>query len=147
MRKLWTLRRLKKYNLDVFKIFDVYTKEIRSILEFAVPVWHSAITKSDSRQIENVQKAAFKIILGESFISYEVSCTIFGAEPLEIRRTQLCKIFAKRDLKKADTLFQKSEKITKTRSKQIHVIEPKCRTTRFEKSSIPYLSRLLNSES
>ena len=88
-KKLWLLRRLKKYHLDIFKIFDVYTKEVRSILEYAVPVWHSSITRSESRQIENVQNAALKIILGESYISYEVACTLLGVEPLELRRTQL----------------------------------------------------------
>ena len=39
-QNLWTLRRLKNFNLDIFKIFDVYSKEIRSLLELAVPVWH-----------------------------------------------------------------------------------------------------------
>ena len=132
--------------MDIFKIFDVYTKEVRSLLEYAVPVWHSGITRSESRQIENIQKASFKIILGESYISYEVACTILGAEPLELRRAQLCLKFAKKDFKKTDSLFQKTEKTTKTRSKQMPVIEPKCRTSRFEKSSIPYLSRILNRE-
>ena len=68
-QKLWLLRRLKKYQLDIFKIFDVYTKEVRSILEYAVLVWHSGITRCQSRQIENAQRAAFKIILGASYIS------------------------------------------------------------------------------
>ena len=132
--------------MDIFKIFDVYTKEVRSLLEYAVPVWHSGITRSETRQIENVQKASFKIILGESYISYEVACTILGAEPLELRRAQLCLKFAKKDFKKTDSLFQKTEKTTITRSKQLPVIEPKCRTSRFQKSSIPYLPRILNRE-
>jgi hypothetical protein len=46
-QKLWTLRRLKKFNLDIFKIFDVYSKEVRSLLELAVPVWHSGLTKHE----------------------------------------------------------------------------------------------------
>ena len=137
---------MKRFNLDIFKIFDVYTKEVRSILKLAVPVWHSSLTKSESRQIENVQKASFKIILGESYISYEVACTILGAEPLDLRRAQLCLKFAKKDVKKTDTLFQKPERTTKTRSKEMPVVEPKCRTSRYQKSSIPYLSRLLNRE-
>ena len=36
--KLWTLRRLKKLNFDLLHILDVYTKEVRSLLELAVPV-------------------------------------------------------------------------------------------------------------
>ena len=36
--KLWILRRLLKVDLDIHQMFDVYSKEIRSILEMAVPV-------------------------------------------------------------------------------------------------------------
>ena len=103
-----------------------------------MPVGHSELTRSESRQIENIQKASFKII------SYKVACTILGAEPLELRRTHLCLKFAKKDIKKTYTLFQKTEKTTITICKQIPVVEPKCRPSRFEKSSIPYLSRILN---
>ena len=31
-QKLWTLRRMKKHNLELFKIFDVYTKEVRPLV-------------------------------------------------------------------------------------------------------------------
>ena len=109
-KKLWTLRRLKKFNLDIYKIFDVYTKEVRSILEFAVPVWHSGLTRNESRQIETIQKASFRIILGESYISYEVACTILGAEPLELRRAQICLKFAKRISRKLIHCFKKQKK-------------------------------------
>ena len=145
-RKLWTLRRLKQYELDIFHIFDVYCKEVRSLLEMAVPVWHGGLTKSESKQIENVQKTAFKIILGPHYINYEVACTIFGVEPLELRRIQLCVKFSKRDLKKPNTIFTKTQQFNQTRSKPKVVKEFQCRTRRFEKSSIPYLSKLLNTE-
>ena len=89
---------------------------------------------------------AFKIILGEHYISYEVACTIFGVEPLDLRRTQLCYKFSRKDLKKVNTLFDKNQQTTVTRSKPSLVKEYKCRTSRFEKSSVPYLSKLLNKE-
>jgi hypothetical protein len=41
-------------------------KKVRSILEMAVPVWHPALSHSDSAQIEHVQKAALRIILGKA---------------------------------------------------------------------------------
>ena len=76
-RKLWILRRLLMLNLDRFEMFDVYAKEIRSILEYAVPVWHSSITKKQSSEIESVQKLSFKIILGPAYLSYRNACEIF----------------------------------------------------------------------
>ena len=39
-KKLWILRRMKNMELDFFQLFDIYAKEIRSILEMVVPVWH-----------------------------------------------------------------------------------------------------------
>ena len=51
--KLRILRRLKKFNIKTFQLFDVYQKEVRSILKYAVPVWNSVITKQQSNQIES----------------------------------------------------------------------------------------------
>ena len=127
------------------KKFDVYSKEVRSLLEMAVPVWHGGLTKQESGKIERVQKIAFKIILGEHFQSYDVACTLFGVEPLELRRTELCLNFAKKDIKKDTSVFSKNHEESRTRRKPDLVKEFKCRTKRFEKSSLPYLSRLLNS--
>ena len=41
--KLWCLRRLKKFGADNEDLKDVYLKQDRSILEYAVPVWHLAL--------------------------------------------------------------------------------------------------------
>ena len=60
--KLWLLRRLKKYNFDDETLVDFYTKEIRVLLEYAVPVWYIAITKKQSNSIEK-----YKIIQLQSF--------------------------------------------------------------------------------
>ena len=57
------LRRLLKFDLDIDQMFDVYIKEIRSILEMAVPVWHGGLTKLQSSDIERVEKVAMQIIL------------------------------------------------------------------------------------
>ena len=52
------------------ELFDVYTKEVRSLLEYAVPVWHPAISKKEASEIESIQKLAFRMILGQSYVSY-----------------------------------------------------------------------------
>ena len=46
-QRLWTLKRMKLLNLDEDILLDTYTKEIRSILELAVPVWHSGLTAKE----------------------------------------------------------------------------------------------------
>ena len=121
--KLWTLRRLQKFSLDTFQIFDVYVKEVRSLLEYAVPVWHSGLTNKQTNQIEKIQKIAFKIILGDDYISYDVACTLLGVEPLELRRTQLCLNFPRNFFKRRIQSSRNLEKCHKpdkqTRSRKL----------------------------
>ena len=144
MKRMWTLRRMKNLNLDENLILDTYVKEIRSILELAVPVWHSGLTVKQERDIERVQKTALRIILGDSFLNYEVACTLMAIEPLSMRRTQLCQKFSEKDVKKENSLFYKNPVNTRSDDR---VIEPNCNFRRFRNSSIPYLSRLLNKKS
>ena len=69
--QLWILRRMITLCLSDYHLFDIYCKQIRSLLEVAVPVWHPAITQKDSKQIERIQKVAFMIILGHRYLKYE----------------------------------------------------------------------------
>ena len=57
------MRRLISFHLDIHELFDVYIKEVRSLLELAVPVWHPGLNVKQSGDIESIQKLAFKIIL------------------------------------------------------------------------------------
>ena len=137
-----TLRIMKTYNMEHEDILEIYMKEVRSILELVVPVWHSGLIVRQTQKIERIQKLALLIILGESYINYEVACTLMGIVPLQIRREKLCLRFAQKDLKKENSIFQK--KSSNNRSKEV-VVQSKCNTQRFQRSSIPYLSGLLNS--
>ena len=143
--KLWILRRMQKMELDVFQLFDVYTKEIRSILEMAVPVWHPGLTKRQSADIESIQKIAFKIILQSEYRVYSYACKIFNTETLENRRVKICHRYATKNLKSNHTHFTKLTQNMNTRSKSDIVKPFKCNFGRFSKSSLPYLARLLNS--
>ena len=143
-QKLWILRRMVKLNLNTEVLFDVYTKEVRSIVELAVPVWHSALTKKQSSDIERIQKIAFKLILGEKYLDYQNACKVFSTQTLEQRRIKLCLKFASKIFKSDNSLFIKHIANNNTRQKANLVREFKCRTARFQKSSIPYLANLLN---
>ena len=73
---------------------DYYLKEIRPLVEHGVPIWNSGLTKAQVRELENVQKVALKIILDDSYYSYDGACTLLNILPLEYRRTNLCTICA-----------------------------------------------------
>ena len=81
-RKLWTLRRLKKIGTKTNDLLDVYYKQIRSILELAVPVWHSSLISHDRNRIERVQKSALSIILGRNYKSYNRALKYLKLESL-----------------------------------------------------------------
>ena len=143
-QKLWILRRMLQYNMKTETMFDVYTKEVRSILELAVPVWHSGLTRRQSSDIERIQKISFKIILGQDYKSYDQACQMLATHTLEERRTKLCLKFALKNLKSENSFFSKLQHPMNTRGKSNLVQEFKCRTERFKNSSLPYLARALN---
>ena len=146
---MWTLRRMKKLDLDYFTLTDFYMKEVRVHLELAVPVWHSGLSQKLSRDIERVQKIAINIILGDHSLPYEQSCTKLGLKPLYIRRSQLCEKFAVKTALKSrhKDLFQIKNSVNNThdtRNKKNKYSEHMCRTQRFYNSPLPYLTRMLN---
>ena len=122
---------------------------MRSVLEGAVQIWNGGLTKMQISAIERVQKTALYIILDKNYVNYEMACTISGLEPLDVRREKLCLSFSKKNLKSNEPLFEKVKQNENIRSKSANkkylVKEYKCRTARFEKSSLPYLAKLLNS--
>ena len=70
-KKIWLLRAMKKSGLTLNQLKDAYIKEVRSLLELAVPVCSSGLTLEQSVQIERVQKAAVAAIVGPTMENYE----------------------------------------------------------------------------
>ena len=77
------MRNLKKYGAGIQDLLDVYIKQCRRVLELAAPVWHSGVTVAASKQLERVQKAAFSIILGKQYLTYEQALADLKMESLK----------------------------------------------------------------
>ena len=147
-KRLWILRRMKVLAVDPVVILDVYLKEVRSILELAVPAWHSGLTRKQSAEIERIQRIAVNIILckpGErNKLSYRKSIDVLGLDSLEKRRLKLCENFAKKTLKSRHSdLFQENHSSHNTRCKRTFV-EHKTSSERAFMSPLVFLTRLLN---
>ena len=136
------LRTLKKMGTEQYLMIDVYYKQCRSVMEMAVPVWSAGLTKSESNQLERVQKTAMAIILGVHYKSYKSALKILNMKTLEERRTELCLSFAKKSLKneKFQSWFCESP------DSDVQVKPVKTRTKRYLKSPLPYLTNLLNED-
>ena len=91
---------MKNLGLENDMIFEVYIKEIRSILEFDIPIWNCALTEEDSNKIERVQKIVFKILLNKNYNDYEDACTHFKVQKLKSRRELICLKFCQERLQK-----------------------------------------------
>ena len=145
--KLWILRRLKRLGATQEDLLDIYSKQVRSILEYAVPVWHSSITGEQNLAIERIQKIALHIILGEQYKSYSSALKTLSMDTLRNRRIKLCQKFAKKSSKdsKFSKWFKINEKQKPTRNKKMKYCQVYCRTNRYEKSPLSYLTSLLNS--
>ena len=58
-KRLYVIRVLRRCGLSPSDLLLVYLSLVRSILEYACPVWHTALPKYLSDKIEKVQKRAF----------------------------------------------------------------------------------------
>ena len=151
--RLWMLRRLKQLGATESELLDVYEKQIRSVLELAVPVWQPGLNNQDSNQIERVQRTAFYIILGQTYDCYDNALSILDRERLSVRRTKLCEKFAKKTQKtpKFTHWFYPNDFVPPTihtranQHKSKNKYKPvETRTERYANSPLPYMTRLLN---
>ena len=108
-------------------------------------MWHAGLTKGQAADIERIQKVALQIILQDKYVNYQFACKTLSAETLKNRRLKLCSTFAIRNYKSDNCLFTRIGSNVQTRNKSNIVKEYKCNTRRYQKSSLPFLAKLLNS--
>ena len=118
---------------------------MRVILEFNSNVWFSSITEEESEDIERVQKPVCKMILKESYTTYEEALNLLNLQDLKSRRKKLAIKFGRGCLE----IPQMKELFTKSSNKHFlrnegHIDIQYARTQRLFKSSIPTLQRLMN---
>ena len=80
------------YLLDVYKLY------IRSILEYCSVVWHSTLTVTQNKDIENIQKLCLKIIFGEDYSGYQHALKLTELDRLNDRRHERCLKFGLKSL-------------------------------------------------
>ena len=146
-KRMWMLRNLKRNGADQIQLIKTYNQQVRSIAEMACPVWNAGITIQEINSIERVQKKALAIILGRSYTTYSEALEALKIETLESRRTQLCLNFALKAARnpKFYSWFAPNQTEVNTRSEKLPFKKINCRTRRFRKSPLPYLTDLLNS--
>jgi hypothetical protein len=145
-KKLWVMIRFKILGGSSEQLLSVYQLRVRSTLEFAAPVFHSGLTQDQSRQVEMVQKKAFAIILGRNYGSYETALETLQQERLDTRRTSLCSTFAFKCTKSPQHhhMFPLNPNYRENMRHRKKYKEHQCKTSRYYRSPVPYMARLLN---
>ena len=143
--RLWIVRRLKELGAEPPELIDMYTKQCRTILEYAVPAWQGSITMQEKQDIERVQKVALRIIFGDQYETYSNALKLAKLDTLETRKTNICIKFAMVAEKhsKHKNWFKPKLKLN-TRQKVDKYMKPIARTERLRNSPICFLTSLLN---
>ena len=144
------LHKLLEFSVPTEDLITIYVLYIRSILEQACQVWHSSLTLENTTDLERIQKTACKIILQDSYSTYAKALELLSLDSLYDRRQNLCLKFARNCTKTSQVKhmfpFNKNEHSLDTRAKEKYLVTM-ARTGRLKDSAIPYMQRLLNSES
>lgn len=148
--RMWILRRLKALGCPIPDLLDVLKQQILSICEGNVAYWGPMITKEESNMLERCLKTGLHIIYQDRYLSFKQVLLLANMKSLKYRRLVLLTKFSKRAFRseKFKHWFAVSEARTtgaRTRGNPIPLLKPvPCRTKRYERSSIPLMTKLLS---
>ena len=148
-KRLHILRVLRRGGLPAQDLLAIYHAIVRSVLEYCCVVWHHAIPKYLSEEVERVQKRAFRIILPG--LHYADALKNLNCKTLKERRDELCL----KTLNKIAIGGPLSRHIPSTRAdahgynlRNPNILTlPRCRTERLRRSFIPSTIKLFNNKS
>ena len=147
-KRMMLLHKVSKFTSRISDLKLIYNSKIRSLLETSCVVWHSSITLKQRAMLERLQKCAFRVILKNSYESYENALKVMNMETLDARREKLCMRFAKSCLRhdRMNSMFPMKTSHSMIKRKTNKFIVNKAITERYKKSAIPYMQRMLNEE-
>ena len=143
--KLSMLTKLKYAGVSVKDLVETYTLFIRSRAEYVSVAFHSSITKKQERAIERIQSTCLKVILEESYISYENALLKTGLKTLKQRREEKCLAFSLKCIKhpQLKRLFPFNGNEHSLRNSDKFKVNF-AYTENYRKSTIPYCQMMLN---
>ena len=143
------LRKVASFTTSMEEKKNIYILYIRSILEQSCIVWNSSLTAENCDDLERVQKAAVRIILGKNYTNYENALIKADLEPLKKRRDELCKTFAEKCIESehepTKKMFPRNKKKHSMKMRESNKFKINhANTLRLQQSAIPFMQRLLN---
>lgn len=143
--RAWILRHLKKADVSPKDLVKIYNCLVCPIFDYSAVIYHSLLNKRESKQLEDLQKKALRIVFGQKK-TYEECLELAGMPTLYQRRTELVDKFLLTVIKneRYECWFPKKEFIHHdTRRKKIFA-EKFARTDQFYMSPMYFFRRRLN---
>ena len=148
-RRMLMLRAAAKFTSDKQVLKQIYYSRIRCKLEQSAAVWSTSLTQKNIADLERVQKAAVRLIIGKPYESYSETLKELKIMRLSERREVICLKFAKSclRLKNFEKLFpmHASKHGMKTRHEEKYKVSQSY-GKRHAISAIPQMIKLLNKE-
>ena len=138
-KRLYYLRCLKRAGVSDNDLLRVYLALVRSVCEYACPVWSTCLTQGQSELLESVQRRALRII--RPGLPYKDACEYFRIPTLKDRRIKLCEMFfmslCKPEHYLHDMLPEARNVAYGLRNTNKYPV-PRCKTNRYKNSFIPW---------
>ena len=101
-KRLHFLKLLKRSSMPTEDLLQYYKAIIRSVIDFASPVWQSSLTTDQRHQLELIQRRALRIISGSP--DYELYCVLYDIDPISVRLDNLARSMFQRLCRPDDCL-------------------------------------------
>ena len=142
------LSKLKYVGVPIEDLIMLYSLHIRSVTEYCSTAFHSSLSQRLSNKLEAIQKTCLRVILGEMFIDYSSALEMCSVKSLFERRENRSLSFAIKCTKHKTNMsmfpLNPSQDTHTVRNREKFLVN-KSHTTKYMKSTIPYLQRRLNS--
>ena len=149
-KRMWILRRLKSLGCPIQELLDVLRQQVISICEGSVAYLGPMITRVESNMLERCLKTVLHIIYQDEYLSFNNALHLSQMKSLKVRRLELITKFSKKALlspKYRDWFCESESQRTGmiTRGKPLPLLKPvTCRTQRYQRSSLPFMTKLLS---
>jgi hypothetical protein len=138
-KRYYIIFQLARIGIPQHEIVLIYCTIIRSVLEYACPVWHAGLTSAQAEDLERVQKRCLRIIYPE--LSYSDALLISGLDRLSDRRENIVRNLFREIQQPSHVLYNllplRPTHSTDIRDKYLYKL-PVARTKRYSTSFIPY---------
>jgi hypothetical protein len=135
--RLYFLKQLRRAGLPPSHLLHFYLTVVRPVLEYASPLWHPTLTKSQTERLEAVQRRAINIIFSyTSSIPYASALAFVKISTLQARRVEHSRRFFSNICQPENCLYYllpplRDPEVTSRLRKSTKYPRPRLRTARY----------------